>query len=132
MTIAERLDAAFPAVCGTCGAHIKRADQSWRRCQACGVDQISAEGLSNAWLTQRLSSAGAANLGSPAMIQYRCPTAAHAADLSPHTVIGCGSWNTTERDDEGLVDCLDCGIWFNPDSEATESRVISQPRESDQ
>lgn len=26
----------------------------------------------------------------------------------------CKSRNTTEKDDEGLVDCLGCGIWFNP------------------
>lgn len=26
----------------------------------------------------------------------------------------CHSHNLTEPDDEGLVDCLECGIWFNP------------------
>lgn len=26
----------------------------------------------------------------------------------------CHSHNLTEPDEEGLVDCLDCGIWFNP------------------
>jgi transcription elongation factor Elf1 len=26
----------------------------------------------------------------------------------------CGSSHTSLPDDEGLVDCLDCGIWFNP------------------
>lgn len=27
---------------------------------------------------------------------------------------GCKSTNLSEPDDEGLIDCLDCGIWFDP------------------
>jgi hypothetical protein len=52
---------------------------------------------------------------SPALV--RCPTAATAVDGTPHTVIGCGASIPDIRDDEGLVDCLACGIWFDPDEE---------------
>ena len=47
----------------------------------------------------------------------RCPTATHAADGTPHTIIGCGSVNVSEPDFEGLIDCFDCGIFFNPADE---------------
>jgi hypothetical protein len=52
------------------------------------------------------------------MTRLRCPTTPHDAHGNPHTVIGCGSTNTTEPDDEGLVDCGDCGIWFDPTRES--------------
>jgi len=32
-------------------------------------------------------------------------------------VIGCGVLIPDVRDDEGLVDCPICGIFFNPDEE---------------
>lgn len=47
-----------------------------------------------------------------------CPTTRVQTDGSPHTIIGCGSTNVSGPDDEGLYDCLDCGIWFNPADEA--------------
>ena len=47
----------------------------------------------------------------------RCPTATTMSDGAPHTIIGCGSVILDLRDDEGLVDCPNCGIWFNPDEE---------------
>ena len=47
----------------------------------------------------------------------RCPDTITAADDTPHTVIGCGGLIPDVRDDEGLVDCPACGIWFNPDEE---------------
>lgn len=34
--------------------------------------------------------------------------------LIPNRCPDCGGNNLTEPDDEGLIDCLDCGIWFNP------------------
>lgn len=37
----------------------------------------------------------------------RCP------DGGPMSLEGCGSDNVSERDEEGLYDCLDCGIWFD-------------------
>jgi len=47
-----------------------------------------------------------------------CPTAPLAEDGTPHTIIGCGSTNTVQDESEPqLWDCLDCGIWFNPDQE---------------
>ena len=48
----------------------------------------------------------------------RCPTATTLPDGTTHTIIGCGSVIPDLRDDEGLVDCPNCGIWFNPDEEA--------------
>lgn len=51
----------------------------------------------------------------PALV--RCPTSPTAMDGTPHTIIGCGAWIADDRDDEGLVDCPKCGIWFNPDEE---------------
>lgn len=47
----------------------------------------------------------------------RCPTATHMPDGTAHTTIGCGAMIPDVRDDEGLVDCRNCGIWFNPDEE---------------
>lgn len=47
----------------------------------------------------------------------RCPTSTLCSDGTPHTIIGCGKLIPDERDDEGLVDCGECGIWFNPDEE---------------
>ena len=48
-----------------------------------------------------------------------CPTAQHAQDGDRHSIIGCGSTNIIGPDDEGLYDCLACGIWFDPQREAT-------------
>lgn len=45
----------------------------------------------------------------------KCPTAATNSENGiAHTIIGCGSTNVSGPDDEGLYDCRDCGIWFNP------------------
>jgi len=42
----------------------------------------------------------------------RCPTVARwTGDL-----VGCGSENITEENDEGFVDCLDCGLFFKRDA----------------
>lgn len=49
-----------------------------------------------------------------------CPDGLEKADGTPHTVIGCGALIPDERDDEGLVDCPKCGIWFDPDQEPEE------------
>jgi hypothetical protein len=53
---------------------------------------------------------------------YRCPPPDNAA------IKGCGSYNT-EATFEGrvlVVDCLDCGIWFEPDHER-DNVVITGP-----
>lgn len=55
-----------------------------------------------------------------------CPTGAtnrhgvmqEAIVGTPGPIIGCGATVADERDDEGLVDCPNCGMWFNPDEEA--------------
>ena len=46
-----------------------------------------------------------------------CPTAPQPDDMDG-TFTGCGSTNVSEPDDEGIVDCLNCGIWFTPAKEA--------------
>lgn len=49
-----------------------------------------------------------------------CPTTPVPYDDDPTQVlVGCGSSNVSEPDDEGIVDCLDCGIWFTPALELT-------------
>jgi len=40
----------------------------------------------------------------------RCPEKPRAAG----DLVGCGSVALTDPDDEGLVDCLNCGLWFYP------------------
>lgn len=55
-----------------------------------------------------------------------CPTSAfnrlgvaqEALVGTPGLIIGCGTTIPDERDDEGLVDCPNCGMWFNPDEES--------------
>jgi len=34
--------------------------------------------------------------------------------LVPNRCPDCGGTNVSEADDEGLIDCLDCGVWFDP------------------
>lgn len=46
--------------------------------------------------------------------EIRCPTSTRTPDGTLHSIIGCGSTNVTGPDDEGLYDCGDCGIWFDP------------------
>lgn len=43
-----------------------------------------------------------------------CPTEPTDKDGNPHTIIGCGSSNVDGPDEEGLYDCFDCGIHFDP------------------
>jgi len=39
-----------------------------------------------------------------------CPSSARQTD----DIVGCGSANVGSPDDEGLFDCMDCGMYFNP------------------
>lgn len=32
-------------------------------------------------------------------------------------LVGCGYVFEANQDDEGLIDCPNCGMWFNPDRE---------------
>lgn len=51
---------------------------------------------------------------------YTCPGADEVDN--GHTVIGCGAVFDAVPDDEGLVDCPRCGIWFDPDQEGPAER----------
>lgn len=53
------------------------------------------------------------------MSPITCPTAPLRADGVPHTIIGCGSTDVIGPDNEGLYDCVNCGIFFDPREEAT-------------
>jgi hypothetical protein len=55
--------------------------------------------------------------GAIASATLRCPTDRFQPNGEPHTIVGCGSYNTVGPDDEGLHDCTDCGIWWNPERE---------------
>ena len=57
------------------------------------------------------------------MERFRCPTEDTQIDGAPHTIIGCGAVFEAERDDEGLVDCPRCGIWFRPEMERNDARA---------
>ena len=50
----------------------------------------------------------------PALIV--CPTSVTDLDSTPHRVVGCGAVVPDERDSDGLVDCPQCGICFDPTS----------------
>ena len=47
------------------------------------------------------------------MTSYTCPSSAPAES----DIIGCGAIFEAEPDGEGLVDCPECGMWFNPEFE---------------
>lgn len=51
---------------------------------------------------------------------YFCPTDTPSG-IGPDEaiIIGCGAIFTADLDDEGLIDCPRCGVWFDP---AVESR----------
>ena len=53
----------------------------------------------------------------PAPAFTRCPLWPDGSDGTPHTVIGCGATLADIRDDEGLIDCPACGMFFSPDRE---------------
>jgi uncharacterized C2H2 Zn-finger protein len=51
-------------------------------------------------------------------LSLRCPTVARwVGDL-----VGCGSTQLIKEDDEGFLDCLDCGLFFKRDA-ALETRL---------
>lgn len=50
--------------------------------------------------------------------RMRCPTNSISwLDERPHTVVGCGSSNVFRNEEEGIVECAECGIWFDPTRE---------------
>ena len=52
------------------------------------------------------------------MSEIRCPKPSTATPEQRRMKLeGCGSANVTGPDDEGLYDCLDCGLWFKQEEE---------------
>lgn len=43
-----------------------------------------------------------------------CPASRLSATGFAYEVVGCGSTNVSGPDSEGLYDCNDCGMWFDP------------------
>lgn len=54
-----------------------------------------------------------------------CPTDPLQTNGEPHTVIGCGSGEVAGPDDEGLYDCLACGMFFDPKRERRIAPTVS-------
>ena len=50
--------------------------------------------------------------------------------LSTYTCPECGSTNTSQPDNEGLVDCMKCGIWFQPNHPRNRHALHGQPEGS--
>jgi len=59
---------------------------------------------------------------------YAPPTALRCPDTPRQAgdTVGCGSLNVTSPDEEGLCDCLDCGMWFDPSRESDTSNRDEQ------
>lgn len=87
------------------------------------LDQVSAIGeddtagwhweTDGTWLRKpEQVMAGVGPVGAALDNAVRCPTVPNMPNGEPHSVVGCGSSNVSEPDDEGLYDCGDCGIWF--------------------
>lgn len=56
--------------------------------------------------------------------EFLCPTDNPPERRPDETVIiGCGAAFTGEFDDDGIVDCPHCGIWFTPAIERTGARA---------
>jgi hypothetical protein len=60
------------------------------------------------------------------MAKYRCPD---TSGPRKSTILGCGEEFEQEPDDEGLVDCPYCGIWFSPESEDQRDKDEDDGRE---
>ena len=52
----------------------------------------------------------------------RCPD----NERFPGDIVGCGSTDVSDPDDEGICDCYNCGIWFP----AAEANGPAQPTAS--
>ena len=58
-------------------------------------------------------------------------TEAEFTRLTSYTCPECKSTSTSQPDEEGLVDCLNCGIWFNYKTEANGVSAIRYRDSSD-
>lgn len=61
-----------------------------------------------------------AALSSVNQMPLRCPSQARFVG----DIVGCGSPNVSEPDEEGLCDCGDCGIWFRADESAINAQDV--------
>ncbi len=57
-------------------------------------------------------------------IIYRCPDYQHPEYTADS--VGCGHEFESEPDDEGIVDCPNCGMWFTPTKEPTPMEQLAQ------
>lgn len=55
----------------------------------------------------------------------QCPTTPPLSGNADLT--GCGSYNVEGPDNEGLYDCLDCGLWFSYQEATRMSYTITEP-----
>lgn len=53
----------------------------------------------------------------PPAAQIKCPVSVKRPGGEQHTIVGCGTWIPDIRDHEGIVDCPECGLFFDPDQE---------------
>jgi len=53
----------------------------------------------------------------------RCPSSG-TAEQRRMGLQGCGSSRVAGPDEEGLYDCLDCGLWFEPTITAKHSPPV--------
>lgn len=57
-----------------------------------------------------------------------CPAVTTTSEGETHTIVGCGSSNLQRDDIEPQVfDCLNCGIWFDPNRETPEPLEAETP-----
>ena len=68
--------------------------------------------LRNRMVSQGSTPGGARTVEPPT--RHVCPKGETGNEIQ-----GCGGTNTSDPDDEGLVDCYDCGIWFDPKREVS-------------
>lgn len=81
------------------------------------VETYGGKGM-NLLLVRRPGNTFDSHISRQQVTRVTCPTADHAPDGTAHTIIGCGSTNVMQ-DDDGLYDCLDCGIFWDHRMEAT-------------
>ena len=64
---------------------------------------------------------------------FRCPTShVQAGDGRYSTIVGCGSTTVAPPDEEGLCDCRDCGVWFDPVAEGQLVAATPTPEQGEQ
>jgi hypothetical protein len=64
--------------------------------------------------------------GTSTMDTYTCPTNPLQPNGEPHTIIGCGRSFEAVPDDEGIIDCPHCGMFWHPAGERIEQGEAGQ------